>query len=451
MMKDWTELLRDRLESYTPDTPQISFEELKQKMLAAGGGSAAGTGTSAGSATGAGAGAGAPKGASVPMKRGLKWVAAAASLAAVVAGGALLLRNRGDEPHQGLAEAVQQEVVAVEKASAETAPAVAEIEPVNEALEAVSNPALTPVLTPNNNNVTPSAAKPVTIANKGTKSLLADTGKSAENATENAAPAEVVNAVPAAGETPVSDTEKSESKAAGQESDPASESTYNNGIADLGSDPFAEPVEPVRKQIKRFSLGASGILAANASARNDKASPNDLSVTTDRMGNKYFDFGAPEIQYHYTAPVSGGISLRYNFTNQFYAETGLRFTYLRTWVTPTGARQNLLFAGIPVGLGAKFARLGNFDLYGSAYGMGSKCIYGSETSNYPSNYTSLDEIPLMWSVGISPGAEYHITPLIGLYAEPTLSYYFKNEKAPSTLYKDNPLYFTVNVGVRFNM
>ena len=69
MKKDWTELLREKLESYTPDVPQASFEEIKQKMLATG------------------AGAGAPKGASVPMRRrGLRWVAAAASLAAVVAG-----------------------------------------------------------------------------------------------------------------------------------------------------------------------------------------------------------------------------------------------------------------------------------------------------------------------------------------------------------------------------
>ena len=425
MKKDWTDLLREKLENYAPDVPEASFEEIRKKMLAAG--------------AGAGVGADAPKRASVPMRRGLKWVAAAASLAAVVAGGALLLRDRSAQQSSGLADAGVQEVVSAENTADETAPVSEETIPAQDVIQEVS--------APSNNAVKPTVVKPISIVKKDVQPLLADAG----NAAEDSAPAEDVTSVP--------DTEKSESKSAEagqsetsvQESKTAAESIRNIGLADLDGDPFAEPVEPVRKQLKRFSLGASGILAANASARGDKANPNDLSVTTDRLGNKYFDFGAPEIQYHYTAPVSGGISLRYHFTNQFYAETGLRFTYLRTWVTPSGAQQNLLFAGIPVGLGAKFASLGNFDLYGSAYGMGSKCIYGSETSNYPTNYTSLDEIPLMWSVGISPGAEYHITPLVGLYAEPTLSYYFKNEKAPNTLYKDNPLYFTVNIGVRFNM
>ncbi|MBQ3660252.1 MAG: hypothetical protein II963_08880, partial [Bacteroidales bacterium] len=80
MKKDWTDLLREKLENYAPQVPEGSFEELKKKMLAAG----------------AAAGAGAAGGGSVPMKRkGLRWIAAAASLAAVVAGGALLLRNGG--------------------------------------------------------------------------------------------------------------------------------------------------------------------------------------------------------------------------------------------------------------------------------------------------------------------------------------------------------------------
>ena len=436
MKKDWTEVLKQKVDAYVPDDMQLpGFEDLKKKMLAAR----------------AAAGAGAPKGASAAMRRGLKWVAAAASLAAVVAGGALLLRDRGGEQPSGLADAGVQEVVSAENAAEETAPVLEETLPAQDVLEEVS--------APSNNTVKSTVVGPVSIIKKDVQPLMADAGNAAEAPKEVAASEEVKSAVPAEDVTPVSDAEKSEvksneagqSESSAQESKPATESTQNIGLADLGSDPFAEPVEPVRKQLKRFSLGASGILASNASARGDKANPNDLRITTDREGNKYFDFGAPEIQYHYTAPVSGGISLRYHFTNQFYAETGMRFTYLRTWVTPSGAQQNLLFAGIPVGLGAKFLSLGNFDLYGSAYGMGSKCIYGSETPKYPSNYNTLDEIPLMWSVGISPGAEYHITPLVSLYAEPTLSYYFKNEKAPNTLYKDNPLYFTVNVGVRFNM
>lgn len=448
MKKDWTEVLKQKMDAYVPDDMQLpGFEDLKQKMMAAG--------AAAGAGSGAGAGAGAPKGASVPMKRGLRWLAYAASLAAVVAGGALLLRDRSDQQTSGLADAGQQEVVAIDKSASDSEPVLNVNTSTTSVPENVSAPLSEPVSKPGSSVAKPTGVKPVSIVKKDAQPLLADAGDAAEPAKKSVVPEETSQPGTAEQSQPGAAAQETkpaqESQTSNKESRTATEPTQNIGLADLGSDPFAEPVEPVRKQLKRFSLGASGVLAANASARGDHANPNDLSVTTDREGNKYFDFGAPEIQYHYTAPVSGGLSLRYHFTNQFYAETGLRFTYLRTWVTPTGARQNLLFAGIPVGLGARFASLGKFDLYGSAYGMGSKCIYGSESTNYPCNFTTLDEIPLMWSVGVSPGAEYHITPLIGLYAEPTLSWYFKNEKAPNTLYKDNPLYFTLNIGVRFNM
>ena len=122
MKKDWTEVLKQKVDAYVPDDMQLpGFEDLKKKMLAAR----------------AAAGAGAPKGASAAMRRGLKWVAAAASLAAVVAGGALLLRDRGGEQPSGLADAGVQEVVSAENAAEETAPVLEETLPAQDVLEEV--------------------------------------------------------------------------------------------------------------------------------------------------------------------------------------------------------------------------------------------------------------------------------------------------------------------------
>lgn len=460
MKKDWTDLLREKLENYAPQVPEGSFEELKKKMLAAG------------AAAGAGAGTGAGK--SVPMKRkGLRWIAAAASLAAVVAGGALLLRNGGKT---GTDTAKNDAVAVVESAPEDKSVASEEAIAVNGSDLAANDSDLSEAVAVNGSNLaeavaanknTPANAapaapskgnsarsnkpvkqavsEPITVIESKPEDVLADAGNVGGSQADNISDSNTENTAAAQNEPTVSSQNSNTVSA-----QPADKSDTVRDIYNIKDEPSESKTEPVSRQLKRFSLGASGILAANAGS-NGKAAPNQLAYEVDMYGNKYHSMGSPELNYHYTAPVSGGISLRYHLTNQFYAETGLRFTYLRTWVSPTGAHQNLLYAGIPVGLGYKFLNTTHFDLYGSAYGMASKCIMGRESTNFPSNYTKLGEIPVMFSAGIAPGAEYRFNNLIGIYAEPTLSWYFKNDKAPQTLYKENPLYFTLNLGLRFNL
>ena len=36
IQKDWSELLREKAGSYAPETPQVGFSAIKEKMLAAG-------------------------------------------------------------------------------------------------------------------------------------------------------------------------------------------------------------------------------------------------------------------------------------------------------------------------------------------------------------------------------------------------------------------------------
>ena len=447
MKKDWTDVLKQKLDGYVPDDVQLpGFEDIRQKMLAAG---------AAESASGVAGGAAASR------RKPLKWLAYAASLAAVVAGGALLLRNNNDgtESTASLAEAVTENpaatdsgrVYVVESAAEDAAEnTLAEAAQANNALaeaapaKAASAKSSAHKYSGKADIFAPKSAVPTSDDAIRSKNPDAETGNPTESDgadTQTVLPADTQGTQMAEAKTD-SDTDS--------KTDSNSDAVPGRDIYSGGSaDPFAEPAEPIRKQLKRFSIGASGILAANGSGKTARKGEG-LNVVIGSDGKRYIGMGAPELQYHYTAPVSGGLSLRYQLTNQFYAETGLRFTYLRTWVSPTGAYQNLLYAGIPVGLGCKFVQLGNFDIYGSAYGMASKCIAGSESTNFPYNYV-LNEIPVMWSTGVAPGAEYHFGQLVSLYAEPTLSYYFKNEKAPQTLYKENPLYFTLNIGIRFNL
>ena len=415
--------------SVAKDSPAAGFESIKAKMLAAG---AAAT----------------PQGlASTPQfkpapKRNTGWLRYAAGIAVVAAAGLLLFTNKKDTESARELASVSNPVTIVEQSDA----AVSEPET---GVAQVADAA------PDAGQVVPAA----------TRNLLASAGRAPRAVASTPVPESAQSPSEAAGPQPSTDAESAAatednattavSDAKPQEKAAAQTATVvDEPYLAAHSDPFAagKPVSPIREQLKRFSLGASGMLASNAVGADtkDKAAAQ-MSVHYDRDGNLFYSFGTQEPQYHYSAPVAGGISLRYNITNVLYAETGVRFTYLHTWVTPTGARQQLLFAGVPFGLGCKITDIGPVDLYGSLYGMPSKCIAGHESANYPSNYTNVGEIPVMWSSGVSVGAEYNFTPMLSLFAEPTVSYYFPNRKAPQTIYKDNPYYFTVNLGLRFNL
>ena len=61
----------------------------------------------------------------------------------------------------------------------------------------------------------------------------------------------------------------------------------------------------------------------------------------------------------------------------------------------------------------------------------------------------LNEKPFQWSVNASVGLQYNISPSIGLYAEPGVSYYFNDGTSIKTIYKDKPCNFNLNLGLRF--
>ncbi|MBO4416771.1 MAG: hypothetical protein J5801_01460 [Bacteroidales bacterium] len=440
IQKDWQELLREKAGNVAGAQPEVSFAELKEKMVAAG----------------ASAGSG---------RRGLSWLKYAAAVAVIGAAGAMLLINpdKSRDISSSTAENRKaEEVTVVSEPVLETEPVAEAALPI-ETVDPVDNnqdetiPVDLTKLTAN--DAASSNAPSGSLAQRSGKasgSLSQRSGESSDSTVKQQT-SEVTHAEStkeqtasannsAATETPVvaSDATPSGNKPA--EAAPATVSPKQ--------DPFAEPVKPLKKQLRRFSVGASGFLASNGLGNGKisfKSMASDMVTYTDNNGKIFYSYSAPSVRYNHSAPISGGISFRYNFTPVLYAESGLRLTYLHTWISPSGAAQDLLYAGIPLGMGVNFAHLGNASFYASAYGMLSKCVMGHNSAGFPSNYSQLSDIPLMWSAGAALGASYNITRTFGLFAEPTVSYYFPASNAPQTIYKENPWYFTLNLGVRFNL
>ena len=466
------EKLRSKVGSFEGAAPQMSFEQIKEKMLAAEAERAAGAQKQAFAAVGGGQKAAASR------RRTAVWMRAAAAVAVIAAAGAWLLWPRQDATDK-LAEVssqpAEEQVTVVEKALTENeAVAVAEeVAPVDEQVAVASGSDKTSGRF-NAGRTSGSSSKAAGRALSHSGSNQTEAQKSGLQQTNvQSSDIHSSNAQPAASDNTVgTETSFAEASAPTQEQkdnadsgSPANDtnrtnqSLANNTVTGNAGDPFAdpfadqfdEPVKPLRKQMRKLSLGASGFLASNSVGTNKDNLPKGMVMYTDEKGNVFYSSGAPTMRYHHTAPISGGVSVRYDLNSLLYLESGVRFTFLHTWITPSGASQDLLYVGIPVGAGCNIASWNNFDLYSSAYVMPSKCIWGRNNSNFPSNYTELSDIPLMWSAGASVGATYRFNSLLGIFAEPTVSYYFPNDNAPQTLYKENPWYFTLNVGLRFNL
>ena len=59
--------------------------------------------------------------------------------------------------------------------------------------------------------------------------------------------------------------------------------------------------------------------------------------------------------------------------------------------------------------------------------------------------------PLQWSVNASAGVQFRLTKFMGVYAEPGIAYYFDDGSEIKTIYKEKPVNFNLNLGVRFEL
>ena len=57
---------------------------------------------------------------------------------------------------------------------------------------------------------------------------------------------------------------------------------------------------------------------------------------------------------------------------------------------------------------------------------------------------------VQWSVGLGIGLEYRLSPVIGLYAEPSVQYFFKTGDGIDTYRTKHPVTFSIPVGIRIN-
>ncbi len=162
-------------------------------------------------------------------------------------------------------------------------------------------------------------------------------------------------------------------------------------------------------------------------------------------------------------PVRAGVSFRYDLGRRWSIETGLTYTMLSSDIDAGSEfrrcliERKLHYIGIPLNASYDFLQKKRWSMYATAGGMLEKCVSGREVAEYVSNgvtsSTDTHEISvreLQWSVNAAVGAEFNFTPLIGIFAEPGVSWFFGNGSQIETIYHDRPFNFNFRVGLRFS-
>ena len=163
-----------------------------------------------------------------------------------------------------------------------------------------------------------------------------------------------------------------------------------------------------------------------------------------------------QVKAKHHAPVSVGLQVAFGIAPRLSLSTGLVYTRTSSDFYPYApgssynVHQVLHYVGIPVGLNYEFWQSGGFHAYVMA---GAEADYNvkNDTEEEGVKKENAKRDRVQFSVKASLGAQYDITPKVGLYIEPGAKYYFDNGSHVENTFKDKKLNFNLQFGLRFNL
>ena len=165
---------------------------------------------------------------------------------------------------------------------------------------------------------------------------------------------------------------------------------------------------------------------------------------------------SPQGKAEHHAPVSVGMQLAFGIASRLSLSTGVVYTRTSSNFYPYApnsdyqVHQVLHYVGIPVGLNYELWRSGGFHAYVLA---GAEADYNvkNDTDEDGTKKENTKRDRVQFSGKASLGAQYDISPSVGLYIEPGAKYYFDNGSDIENTFKDKKLNFNLQFGLRFNL
>ncbi len=163
---------------------------------------------------------------------------------------------------------------------------------------------------------------------------------------------------------------------------------------------------------------------------------------------------------HHRMPVTWSLALKYRLSNRFGVESGLSYNRLASDFE-TGAdgntireQQTIHYLGIPMkGIYHMYGGK-RWALYGSVGLTTEIPVRSTLHSDYYVNgqYEGSDKTtfhsPWQFSTTFGTGLQYHLTPNLGFFVEPSLQYYLPTKSSIETYRTEHPFSFSLPLGIR---
>lgn len=219
---------------------------------------------------------------------------------------------------------------------------------------------------------------------------------------------------------------------------------------------------------RKWTVGAFADASTFSSASPAGAVPR---LSSFAMSTQIMDMTATKSDYpiDFTAgamdhrlPISVGLNVRKYLTPRLGVETGLVYSYLRSQAQIEGAfgyqyTQKVHYLGIPLSLTYSVLDRKRLDFYFIGGVMVEKAISatgqvdvfnGATRVSSATNHLSANGV--LGSVHVGTGFGYNFIDRMGLYVEPSVNYYFRNDNQPITYRTANRWNINIRMGLRYN-
>ena len=171
----------------------------------------------------------------------------------------------------------------------------------------------------------------------------------------------------------------------------------------------------------------------------------------------------------YSVPVSVGVGVKVDFAKRWAASIGVNYsrlnrtfggtffdlhddgTYTTTDFSHISNSQD--YIGIPVNVYYNILKSRIIEFYAYAGGAAEKCV--SNAFRMSADGTDINHREavkgMQFSANVGLGMEFVIADLVGIYIDPSLRYYFPDERQPRSIRTAQPLMFGVELGFRFHL
>lgn len=253
---------------------------------------------------------------------------------------------------------------------------------------------------------------------------------------------------------------KEETKAVGSD---RSDNRAENGNVSTGNRVFPEQVyheRGAKRESSKWAVGAySSNVLGNSNSMNGVSMVSKVNAQyamTENMlrANSSAFSDNKEDKKHYQ-PISFGLTANYALTDRISLTSGLVYTKLSSdFIHISDGEeakdsQTLHYLGVPLNVNYNVWSTNRFKTYVTLGGQADFNV--SAKVKTEGVKTSLNKDRVQFSLNAAAGAQYDIIPELGVYVEPGVRYYIDNGSVIENYFKDKPLGFSLQLGLRLNI